>query len=318
MIETDVIIVGGGPAGSSCAWTLAKAGMSAIVLDKSSFPRPKLCAGWITPRVLKRLRINPRYYPHGITLFNHLHIYLGNKYLTVPNPQYAIRRVEFDAWLLKRSQVPVYQHRVESIVQKDKDFIIDDRFRSKFLVGAGGTACPVYRTLFRQRIPRSRDMQITTLELEIPCNYHKDRCYLWFFDHDLPGYAWYVPKHDGYLNLGIGGKASVLQERGETIHQHWEMFIEKLQNLGFIDEYEWQPKGYTYFLRTPSARDRISGNAFVIGDAAGLATMDMGEGIAPAVESGIRAARAIITDRPLSFRGITRYSAKQILMPQYA
>ncbi len=49
MIERDVIIVGGGPAGSSCAWRLARHGVKPLVLDRASFPRLKLCAGWITP-----------------------------------------------------------------------------------------------------------------------------------------------------------------------------------------------------------------------------------------------------------------------------
>ncbi len=314
MIESDVIIVGGGPAGSSCAWALQDAGMSVIVLDKQKFPRPKLCAGWITPAVLKRLRINPHYYPHNLTLYRNLHLYVRGTYITLPNAQYAIRRVEFDAWLLKRARVPVYSHHVKSVVEEDGDYIVDDRFRGRFLVGAGGTACPVYRAFFREQLPRSQDAQITTLELEVPYPVSETRCYLWFFENDLPGYSWYVPKND-YLNLGIGAKASVLKERGETIQEHWHLFIQKLETLGLIDQREWFPRGYTYYLRTPSVRDSLTGNVFVIGDAAGLATMDMGEGIGPAVESGIRAARAILKNRPLSFRGIHRYSARDILVP---
>ncbi|RQW04100.1 FAD-dependent oxidoreductase, partial [candidate division KSB1 bacterium] len=69
MIDSTVIIVGGGPAGSTCAWALQQKGVDVIILDKKEFPRPKLCAGWITPRVLRRLRLEPSY-PHSLTRFN--------------------------------------------------------------------------------------------------------------------------------------------------------------------------------------------------------------------------------------------------------
>ena len=47
----DVLIVGGGPAGSTCAWQLVRAGLDVLVMDKHNFPRDKVCAGWITPAV---------------------------------------------------------------------------------------------------------------------------------------------------------------------------------------------------------------------------------------------------------------------------
>ena len=53
MENCDVLIVGGGPAGSSCARQLHRHGMDVMVMDKASFPRDKVCAGWITPAVLQ-------------------------------------------------------------------------------------------------------------------------------------------------------------------------------------------------------------------------------------------------------------------------
>ena len=58
MIEADAIIIGGGPAGSTCAWKLQQAGMDVVVVDKSDFPRDKVCAGWITPAVIEELQID--------------------------------------------------------------------------------------------------------------------------------------------------------------------------------------------------------------------------------------------------------------------
>ena len=55
---SDVLIVGGGPAGSTCARRLRTAGLDVLVLDQHGFPRPKPCAGWITPEVVLALEID--------------------------------------------------------------------------------------------------------------------------------------------------------------------------------------------------------------------------------------------------------------------
>ena len=59
MIHTEVIIVGGGPAGSACARRLAERRIECLVLDRCRFPRAKPCAGWITPEVVKALKLDP-------------------------------------------------------------------------------------------------------------------------------------------------------------------------------------------------------------------------------------------------------------------
>ena len=65
MMETaDVVIVGGGPAGSTFAWALRRADVKCLVLDKTQFPRNKLCAGWITLEVVEDLEMDVGAYPH--------------------------------------------------------------------------------------------------------------------------------------------------------------------------------------------------------------------------------------------------------------
>ena len=314
MTEATVIIIGGGPAGSTCARALRQAGVDALILDKQEFPRHKLCAGWITPQVVRDTGLEAAAYPGSLTRFPVLHFRIRGRKLPVRTRQYAVRRYEFDDWLLQRAGVPVHVHAVKSIRKEGGAFIIDDQFRCTFLVGAGGTSCPVYRTFFKAVNPRVRELQITTLEQEFPFDATDKNCYLWFFDHDLPGYSWYVPKRGGWLNLGIGGKAAALLQRGESIQQHWRMFVDKLHKLGLVDEdVELHPKGYTYFLRQNVGRVQLD-NACIIGDAAGLATLDMGEGIGPAVRSGLSAARAIIRRKKLSLRSVTRVSGIRILL----
>ncbi|MBN2093654.1 NAD(P)/FAD-dependent oxidoreductase [candidate division KSB1 bacterium] len=307
MINSKVIIVGGGPAGSTCAWKLRQQGIDCLILDKQPFPRTKLCAGWITPGVLDDLAITPDQYPHGLDKFNTFCVHIYNKELKIKVHQYAIRRYEFDDWLLKRSGVTVYPHEVKTIIRDERDYILDDQFRCRYLVGAGGTHCPVYRTFFRQVNPRVKDLMVVTLEKELRYDYQDVNCHLWFLQNKLPGYAWYVPKGEGYLNIGIGGYFEKLKSNGDNIKNHWLLFIQELERLSLVKNFQFKQKGYTYYIRNGVENVQID-NAFIIGDAVGLATQDMGEGIGPAVESGILAANAIISGKSLDLKPVRKYS----------
>lgn len=303
MQSCEVLIVGGGPAGSSAAWRLAHAGVDVAVLDREEFPRLKLCAGWITPEVVRDLEIDPRSYPHRFLSFERLHFHLKGLHFSVPCVQHSIRRVEFDAWLLERSGARVVRHTVRHIVREGDGFRIDDAFRCRHLIGAGGTSCPVYRTFFRETSPRVRELQTVTLEHELPYDWQDGDCHLWFFERGLPGYAWYVPKADGWLNVGVGGMAARLKSRGEDIRSHWEGFTEVLAKR-LAPGATFEPSGYSYYLRGPLAAVQ-NGNAYVAGDAAGLATRDLCEGIGPAVRSGLRAAEAILERKPYRIEDVT-------------
>jgi flavin-dependent dehydrogenase len=304
----EVIVVGGGPGGSACAWRLRQLGMSdVLILDRESFPRPKLCAGWITPEVVSDLALEPGEYPGSWLRFERLLLHRGWLGLRQKALQYSIRRLEFDAWLLQRSRARVLQHYVRDVKRVDGGFVLDGAFRARFLVGAGGTRCPVYRGLFRGSAPRAHGLQAVTLEQEFRFDWRDPDCHLWFLEQGLPGYAWYVPKAGGWLNVGVGAIASRLQVRGDDIRRHWNHLVATLERRGLVPRRDWDPGGYSYYLRADSAAH--GGDAFLVGDSAGLATRDLCEGIGPAVRSGLRAAESIAKGVPYELGGVQRYSA---------
>ncbi len=311
MRSADAIVVGGGPGGSTAAWQLVRAGLDVLVLDRAAFPRLKLCAGWVTPEAMADLELAPADYPHSLLTFDRLRLHWKFLSAAPATRQHSIRRYEFDAFLLERSGAEVVQHNVRSVRRDGDDFVLDDAFRCRYLVGAGGTACPVYRALFHDRHPRAGGLQTATLEQEFEYEWQDSDCHLWFFDDGLPGYAWYVPKARGWVNVGLGGIAEQLKARDGHLRQHWQAFVARLRAQGLVRYDDYAPKGYSYYIRGDVAGVR-DGNAFLVGDAAGLATRDLCEGIGPAVQSGLRAARAIVEDadymledvQPLSGGGI--------------
>jgi flavin-dependent dehydrogenase len=306
MRQFQVIIVGGGPAGAAAAERLVRGGVECAVLDRAAFPRQKTCAGWITPEVLASLDIQPGDYPHQLTCFPSLKVYLGHLGLRRAGVQYAIRRIEFDDWLLRRSGVELIHHNVNHIKETASGFEIDDLYSADHLVGAGGTNCPVFRQFFRAKYPRG-GAKILALE----CEYHWDGgdgdCRLWFFRNRLPGYAWYVPKTGGVLNIGVGGNAQALETRGSSIQEHWEHLLELLKKMKLIEAEPPHPQGYAYYLRGKVQQVQL-GKVYLVGDAAGLATLDMGEGIGPAIRSGQLAAEAILGRGAYTLEAISHYS----------
>lgn len=295
MIERETIVVGGGPAGSSAAWRLGQHHRQCLVLDREAFPREKLCAGWITPEVLEDLQFTATDYPHRFLTFDALKISLWRLPLTLHSPQHSIRRFEFDAWLLQRSGAEVIEHEVRQIEDVGDGFELDGRYRCRYLIGAGGTRCPVYRALFRPLAPRRKSLQAVALELEFPYAWRSPHCHLWFLNDGLPGYSWYVPKADGYINIGVGGMAAALKRSGDDIRRHWDALVKRLGESGLLDAMPGEPRGYSYFLRDEKPMASTA-NAFLAGDAWGLATRDMCEGIGPAVRSGLIAAETIVGD----------------------
>ncbi|MDX1432646.1 MAG: NAD(P)/FAD-dependent oxidoreductase [Gammaproteobacteria bacterium] len=304
----DALVVGGGPAGSACAHRLVAGGARVAVLDRETFPRTKLCAGWVTPEAVADLELDASSYPHRFNTFEHIVVHLMGLTFKLASPQHSIRRFEFDDYLLRRSGADIHVHNVKSITRDNGDYVIDDAFRAPYLVGAGGTRCPVYRTFFRDVNPRAKELQAATYEHEFPYQWRDERCHLWFFHKGLPGYSWYVPKADGYLNCGIGGMAEKLKLKGDDIKRHWQNFTTLLARGGYVRDFDYAPKGYSYYLRGNVDVVRIE-NAFIAGDSAGLATRDLCEGIGPAVRSGHRAADAILTGSSYTLADIDAFSA---------
>ena len=114
------------------------------------------------------------------------------------------------------------------------------------------------------------------------------------------------------LTWGLGGMAVQLNKQGGNLHDYWRKFTMRLKKRGLVDCDGLRPSGYSYFLRggVETACDR---NAYLVGDAVGLATRDMCEGIGPAIESALLAARSIVTGSDYSLAGIAQLSGQSVI-----
>lgn len=299
MEHCDVLIIGGGPAGSSCAWELHQRGRDVVLMDRAEFPRDKVCAGWITPGVLQALGIESDCYA------NHqvLQPITGFRTGTIGGPvllteyhdivSYGICRCEFDDFLLRRSGARLrLGEPFRAVVRDGADWIVNDSIRAKWLIGAGGHFCPVARQFTDPETTQSSPV-IVAQEVEFPMTADQaGECEVMgshpelYFCTDLQGYGWIFRKGN-ILNIGLG------RADGAGLKDHvaeFAAFLRRDRRIRF--ELPDRFHGHAYRLRShfPAVRAR---GVLLVGDAAGLASGYSGEGIRPAIESGLLAAAAI-------------------------
>src|SRR5262249_19241287 len=108
-----------------------------------------------------------------------------------------------------------------------------------------------------------------------------------YFCQDLEGYGWYYRKGD-YLNVGLG------REDDKGLSGHVEDFWKGLQARKRIPA-DMPDKfvGHAYLLYPHAPRDVAGDGVVLVGDAAGMAYRESGEGIRPAIETGLMAAEVI-------------------------
>lgn len=301
MSETrcDALIIGGGPAGSTCARRLVAAGKDVIILDKKDFPRDKTCAGWITPAVIEELGLDADDYAQGrtfqpITGFRTGLIGGATVETRYPKPvSFGIRRCEFDEYLLRRSGARLrLGERLDTIERRAQDWLVNGSITTPLLIGAGGHFCPVARHL--GAVP-GKEVAVAAQEIEFELTEAQEQaCAVrpgvaeLYFCPDLTGYAWCFRK-GRVLNVGLG------REDPRRLGEHVSAFCELMKQEGRIPrDTPAQLHGHAYILYAHTVRTLIDDGVLLIGDAAGLAYPQSGEGIRPAIESALIAADVIL------------------------
>lgn len=303
MKHEDIVIVGGGPAGATCAWRLRQAGLDPLVLDRARFPRDKVCAGWVTPAVLAALQLSPAAYGAEQVCQPFRGFVTGciggGPALTTSYGapvSYGIRRREFDDYLLRRCgarcQAGEAVHRLRREAGR---WVVNESFTAALLIGAGGHFCPVAK-LVSGGVRPARVVLAQELEYELTpaaaaaCPVQPELPELYFCP-DLRGYGWLLRKGP-CLNVGLG------REDSADLPGHVAAFRDWLRARGRLppDLPDVWP-GHAYLLRGASPRPPVAAGALLLGDALGLAYARSGEGLRPAVESALLAAAVIVAAR---------------------
>jgi geranylgeranyl reductase family protein len=322
--EADVIVVGAGPAGATTAFYLAQSGLDVLLLEKSRFPREKVCGDGLTPRAVKTL------VGMGISVSEQdgwvrnkgLRVIGAGKRLELPWPELATypgyglvrTRLDLDETLARRAQQagarllegitvtgPVLDERtgrITGVVAKAADGGEDRTYRARVVVAADGNSSRLSVAMgLRKRDDRPLGVAVRTYftSPRHDDDYLESWLDLWDGDRLLPGYGWIFGMGDGTSNVGLG----LLNTSAAFGHTDYHALLRKWLNgmpaeWGFTEENQTQPiRGAALpmgFNRTPHYHQGL----LLVGDAGGMVNPFNGEGIAYAMESGEILARTIV------------------------
>jgi geranylgeranyl reductase family protein len=328
-IVHDVVVIGGGPAGSSCAYWLAEAGWDVVVVEKKHFPRVKTCGDGLTPRAVRQLAdMGLEDALAGSHKYSGLRAYGFGQSIEMQWPEhpnfpsygYTITRHDLDglvaeravkagATLLAGTEVvgPIIDEAaglsptlpfLSGVTIKDKDTGTSGEIHARYVVVADGANSRVGRMLGTER---RRDLP---LGMALRGYYTSDRHDDPFIESHLdirdaegnmvPGYGWIFPMGDGRINVGVGLLSTDKRWKGVNTSHLMDTFVDFApKSWGMSPETCLGPPTGGKLPMGLSVGPRAGGNVILAGDAAGTINPFNGEGIAYGYETGRLAAAAL-------------------------
>lgn len=320
-VRYDIIISGAGPAGSTAGYLLSKAGLRVLIIDKSTFPRKKLCAGLITHKTVKLLErvfgetadslkkkdlIN--YESHRYDVFCKDRLIAGRD---IPVPFRFIDRESYDHFLLNKARdagTVIIEGdgigiRSVDVLKSTVSTMSGKKFSANIIIGADGVNSRIRRSFLVDLFGREDWSANLASAHEIFIDRAAaSRQFInpaLFFDYVDWGYAWVFPNRERF-KVGI---CALKKKNREDIVSSFRVFLSDMRIGGTGEEkIHSYVLPYGSFLPTPVFR-----NIMLVGDAAGFADPLLGEGIYYAQRSAELAATAIIDCRDTLQHAPARY-----------
>lgn len=324
VVESDVIVVGAGPGGSTTAKWLADRGLNVSLLEKSAFPRDKVCGDGLTPRATKQLirlgvdiseeagwvhNIGLRTYAGREEPFE----FLWPELAQYPNYGLTRRRGDFDEMLARLavdSGANLYENTnaSEPIIDPRTDRIVGVRakngaeFRAPIVVAADGNSSRLALAMGLEK-NKLRPMGVAArayFTSPVGDSDFIESCLeLWDGEPGrsnlLPGYAWMFPLGNGVINVGLGTVSSTATSQKMNVREQLKTWLRgnTPEQWGITPENMVGTIGSAALPMSFNRKPAYTRGLVLVGDAAGMVSPFNGEGIPYAMEAAEMAADAI-------------------------
>ncbi len=327
----DVIIVGAGPAGTSCALALKGSNLKILLVDKESFPRDKICGDAIGGRSIKSL------YQYAPALIEEIRgfgmkefisttrVYIDNQKpfnLYWKNEAYCIKRIDFDALLLKHAIKNCStlsfkaNFKIDDVIKESDKIIIGNKsantyYSANIVVAADGSQSFLAKHLIDLQIDKFNFSAAVRAYYSNIDGLLPNQTEVHIYRENMPGYLWIFPLGNNISNVGFGMLSDEISKRKINLRKSLSQIISQNPQLKerFLNaKMEDEIKGFG--LAMGSRKVKLFGNNFLlIGDAASLIDPKSGDGISNAIESGLISATTIINAHKIN--DFTKESLKQ-------
>lgn len=324
LIETGVLVIGAGPAGSSAAKHAALNGAEVLMIDKKSeIGAPKRCAEGVSKDGLKKLNIEPnsRWVTKelsGVRMIspNGTSVWLNEERVKLPEAGYILERKVFDKHMAMdaaRSGAQIMVKTLATGLKRDEDGIVVNAecmgqkfdIKAKIVIGADGPESRVGRWAGLKTALKPKNME-SCAQFEMAGLKMKDPDSIEFYFGSVApgGYAWIFPKGDDIANVGLGILTS---ETDKSAYEHLLEFVETCpatQNAQPVElNIGGDPVGGMH-------KKLVTNNLMIVGDAAGQVNPLTGGGIISAMQAGLYAgeiAAAAVKEGNYSENNLKKY-----------
>jgi geranylgeranyl reductase family protein len=318
-MDYDVIVVGGGPAGSANSYFNAKKGKKVLLIDKSTFPRDKICGDGITGKALTIL--------HEMGLTNEIEGIkeisstgvlvvspkMDNLRISIESPHdpfsaFSIDRYIIDNLMFQQAKTEVLRRGGEVLHEKVVEVIAEggkvvgvktdkNEYRANLIVGAGGYNCPISKYVLKENgLPKQNRSHYSSALREYweGLEGNDGDFEIHFIDGILPGYFWIFPISETKFNVGVGMLLSDMDNQSVKLKEMLRYIVnesylkDRFKNATLV---EGTTKGWLLPLGSPrdkglQPRKNFVDGCMLIGDSASLIDPFTGEGIGNALTSG--------------------------------
>ena len=250
----DVIVVGGGPAGSTIAWSLARRGVRVAVIERATFPREKVCGDFIEPaglRILQSMGVREALQA-SLSPITSTRIYFGPRlgfrgaipyYQAehgLPPHGFIVPRHILDQRLLEQARAvsaKIYDGCAAGGFRRENGWIhvsarakgIDLSLKSRLIVGADGAESLVARAFNLESTDRAH-ISIAQRAYVEGVSVQEGEATVWFDEDIVPGYGWLFPMTGGRANIGIGTLSETCSRHGHSVPKAFVAAIERLED----------------------------------------------------------------------------------------
>lgn len=326
IIETNICIVGAGPAGSTTSITLSKLNIPHLIVDAAEFPRDKICGDALDLKVVRVLNnIDPSIVQHEFQtndftssmgmrfiLPKGKHVDLmchneNNEQLLNQPLFYTSRRTNFDTFLFNKIDKQTADVRTGCIIQKiykeEETWILEGKIASKqiiiktrMLIGADGDHSIVLKHVGERTINRKHYAAALRQYWKNVEGINKKNLIEIYFPEKYPfAYFWIFPLSNNEANIGFGMASHHVAKKNINIRKALDDIIKndvyishRFTNAEVLE----QPKGWGIPMSTLNRKAHGDG-WLLTGDAASFVAPNSGEGIGPAMLSAYIAAHYI-------------------------